>query len=173
MQFFVRNGNPKARTEHAQFFVVQLFLLVGNVLAFTGFTQTVAFDCLGENDRRSAFVIEGGAIGCVHFNRIVPAQPHPRKLVVGKMLNHLEQTRIGAEQVLPEVSPALHEKFLILPVSDFTQTAHQNSIAVIGDQAVPIAAPDALNDVPPGAAKDGFQFLNNFPVATHRPIQAL
>ena len=52
MQFFIRNRDAEARTEHAQLFIVQLFLLMRDVLAFAGFAEAVALDRLGQNDGR-------------------------------------------------------------------------------------------------------------------------
>ena len=76
VQFLVRDGNSEARTEHAQLVFVQLFLLVGNVLAFAGFAQSVALDGLGQNDGGRSLVLDRGFEGGVHFDGIVTAQPH-------------------------------------------------------------------------------------------------
>ena len=117
VQFFVGNGNSEARAEHAQLVFVQLLLLVRDVLAFASFAQAVAFDGLGQNDRRRALVLDGGFVGGVHLDGIVAAQPHARQLLVGKMLDHLQQAGIGAEQILAEVGAALDEIFLVLAVA--------------------------------------------------------
>ena len=134
---------PKRERNMLQLFVVQLLLLVSDVLAFTGFAQSVALDGLGQNDGRRARVIDCGTEGGMNFDGIVAAQPHARQLLVGKMLDHLQQARIGAEEVLPEVGAALDEVFLILPVGDFAHAANQQAVAIVLDQRVPIAAPDA------------------------------
>ncbi len=57
MQFAVGNRNAEARAEDLQLIVIQLFLLVRNVFAFARFAQSVAFDGLGENDRRRSLVV--------------------------------------------------------------------------------------------------------------------
>ena len=54
MQLVVGNRNSEARAEHLQLVFVQLFLLVGDVLAFASFAESVALDRLGQNDGRSA-----------------------------------------------------------------------------------------------------------------------
>ena len=173
VQFFVGNRNAEARTEHAQFVVVQLLLLVGDVLAFAGFAQSVALDGLRQNDGRRAGVIDRRFIRGVDLDRIVSAQPHACKLLVGKMLDHLQQARIGAKEVLAEVRAALDEVFLILTVGDFAHALDQQAVAVVLDQAVPIAAPDDFDHVPAGAAEDGFQFLDDLAVAAHRTVESL
>src|SRR4029077_7089650 len=76
-------------------------------------------------------------------------------------------------EVLPEVRAALDEVFLVLAVGDFAHALHEEAIAIVMDQLVPIAAPDDLDDVPPATAEDRFQFLNDFAVAAHRPIEPL
>ena len=167
------NRDSEARAEHAQLFFVELLLLVRDVFAFAGFAQSVALDGLGKNDGGPAFVFHGGFVGCVNLDGIVPAQTHARKLVVGKMLDHLQQARIGAKEVLAEVGAALDEILLVLPVGDFAQTAHQDAIAIVADEVVPVTAPDDFDDVPPGTAEDRFQFLNDLAVAAHRTVQAL
>ena len=76
VQFLVGDGNSEARAEHAQLVFVQLFLLVGDVLAFASFAQSVAFDGLGQNDGRRSLVFDGRFVGGVHLDGIVSAQPH-------------------------------------------------------------------------------------------------
>ena len=107
------------------------------------------------------------------FDRIMTAQAHPSKLIVGKVLDHLQQAGIGAKQVLAEVRAALDKIFLVLPVADFAQPFDQKAVAIVLDKAVPIRAPDALDHVPACATEDRFQFLNDFSVAAHRAIETL
>src|SRR6185312_3975650 len=119
MQIFVRNRNSKSRAEHAQLVLIELLLLVCDIFAFTRFAQSVTFNGFGEDDCRRPFVLHRRFVGGMHFDGIMAAKAHPRHLLVGKMFHHPEQTRISSEQVLPEVGPALYEKFLILAVGDF------------------------------------------------------
>src|SRR5208282_2659619 len=89
------------------------------------------------------------------------------------MLDHLEQAGIGAEEVLPEIGAALDEIFLVLTVADLAHAFDQETIAIAADEAVPVAAPDHLDDVPAGAAENGFQFLDDFAIATDGTVQTL
>ena len=173
VQFVIGNRNSKARTEHFQLIVIQLFLLVGDVLAFARFAQSVAFDRFRQNDGRRTLVLHGCLVSRMDLDGIVAAQPHARQLLIGKMLNHFQQSRIGAEEVLPEVSAALDEIFLILAVADLAHALDQQAIAIAPDQAVPVAAPDHLDHIPAGAAENGFQFLNNLAIAAYRAVQPL
>src|SRR5437762_4914415 len=89
------------------------------------------------------------------------------------MFDHAQQPRVAAKQVLPEISAAFHEEFLILTVGDFAQPPNQQTVAIILDQAVPITAPDHLDHIPARAAENSFQFLDDLAVAANRPIQPL
>ena len=89
------------------------------------------------------------------------------------MLHHAQQARIAAKLVLAEVCAALDEEFLILPVSDFPKSPYQQTVAVILDQAVPIAAPDDFDYIPACATENCFQLLNDLSIAAHRTIEPL
>ena len=173
MQFVVWNRNAEARAEHLQFVFVQLLLLVSDVLAFAGLAQSVALNRLREDDAGRTSVIEGSSISGVHLDRIVSAQPHSCQLIVGQVLDHLKQAGIAAEKVLAEVRSALDEILLILPVADFAKSTHKQAIAIVLNQAVPVGTPDALDHIPTCAAENRFQFLNDFAVAAHRPVEPL
>src|SRR5208283_172495 len=89
------------------------------------------------------------------------------------MLHHLEEAWIGAEQILPEVSSALDEIFLVLAVADFTQTPHQQTIAIGANQTVPVRTPNYFDYIPSRAAEDGLQFLNDLSIAPDWSVEAL
>src|SRR6476469_4071197 len=89
------------------------------------------------------------------------------------MLDHAQQARIGSKQILPEVGAALDKELLILAVGDLPQTPHQQPVAIVLNQAVPITAPDDLDYVPSGAAENRLEFLNDLAVAAHRPVEPL
>ena len=50
MHFRVGDGNAETRSEQTQLFIVQLFLLVSDVLAFTRLAQSISFNSLGQNN---------------------------------------------------------------------------------------------------------------------------
>ena len=60
-----------------------------------------------------------------------------------------------------------------MTVGDFAQAAHQQPVAIVLEQAVPITAPDDFDDVPSGAAENSFEFLNDFAVAADWAIETL
>src|SRR5882724_400249 len=89
------------------------------------------------------------------------------------MFDHLEQAVIGAEEILPEISAALDKIFLILPIGDFAHAPDKQSVAIVLDERIPIAAPDAFDYVPTGAAEDGLEFLNDLAVAADGAVEPL
>src|SRR3979490_1576140 len=89
------------------------------------------------------------------------------------MLHHLQQPGIGAKKVLPKVSPALDEIFLILPVGDLAHAPQQQAIAIFLNELIPIAAPDHLDYVPSRATENRFQFLDDFAVSAYWSVEAL
>src|SRR5712692_2068923 len=89
------------------------------------------------------------------------------------MLNHFQQARIGAEKVLPEVSAALDKIFLILAIGDLSHALDEETVAIVLDERVPIAAPDAFDYVPPRATENGFEFLNDLAIAADGTVQPL
>src|SRR5580700_5380289 len=101
-------------------------------------------------------MINSGLVGGMYFDRVVAAQAHAGKLLVGKVLDHLEQPRVGTKEVLPEVCAALDKVFLILSVGDLAHAADQQSIAIGLNERIPIAAPDQLDDVPSRAPENRF-----------------
>ena len=172
-EILVGDGNAEARAEDLQLFFVQLFLLVGDVLAFAAFAETVAFDRLGENDGWRALVLDGFLVGSVDLDGIVSTEAQVFELFVGEMLDHFEQARIGAEEVLAEVAAGFDSVLLELAVGDFAHPLDEQTVGVFGDELVPVAAPDDLDDVPSGAAEVGFELLDDLEVAANRAIETL
>src|SRR5947207_382859 len=89
------------------------------------------------------------------------------------MLDRLDQPWIAAKQVLAEIGAALYEILLLLTIADPAQPPHQQAIAVVLNERVPIRAPHHLDHIPAGSTENCFQFLNDLAVAAHGPIQPL
>src|SRR4029079_14682421 len=49
----------------------------------------------------------------------------------------------------------------------------QGAVVVAGEQVVPLAARDDLDDVPAGAAEEALELLDDLAVAAHRSVEAL
>src|SRR6185503_19651913 len=61
----------------------------------------------------------------------------------------------------------------VLAVDDFTHALDEQALVILFEQIVPLAAPDALDHVPAGAAEDRFELLDDLAVAAHRAIETL
>src|SRR5207237_1051779 len=49
----------------------------------------------------------------------------------------------------------------------------ENAARVAGDQGIPLATPQHLDDVPARAAENALELLNDLAVAANRPVEAL
>ena len=99
----VVDGDAEARAELTQLVLVHFLLIVADVHALAGLAQTVALDGVSENDRGAALVFDGGCIRSMNLVGIVTAAPQFSKLLVGQVLDHLQQTLVMAEQLLADL----------------------------------------------------------------------
>ena len=117
--------------------------------------------------------VHGRAIGVVHLLRIVAADAQVLQLVVGQVLHHLEQPRVGAPEVLAEIRAVLDDVALVLAVDDLAHALDEQAVGVAREQVVPLRAPQHLDDVPAGAAEDGLELLDDLAVAAHGAVEPL
>src|SRR5208283_2113883 len=169
----VAKGNAKARAELAEFFFVELLLLVRDVLAFAGFTKTVTFNRAGKNDRRAAFVFDGGFVRGIDFAGIVSTKTQAAQSLVGKRLNKFQETRIAAEEELANVVARRNNQLLVFAVDDLAHALDEKAFGVALEDGIPLAAPKNFDDVPAGTAESGLKFLNDLAIAANRTIEAL
>jgi len=166
-------GDSEAAAKMPQFLLVKGFLLMGDIAALTGFSQAVALDGFGQNDGWSALVFHGGFVGGIDLLRIVAAAPQLLELLVTIGAHHIGHFRVFFEKIFADIVTTGHRVHLVLTVRDFFHAFGQQPVFILGQQRVPVAAPDHLDDIPAGAAEGGFQFLHDFAVAAHRPVQTL
>jgi hypothetical protein len=118
-------------------------------------------------------VLHGGLVGGVDLVRIVSAPPQLVELLVGQMFDHFQQPRVGAEEAFAEVGAGLHRVFLIQPVHGFAHALDEHAVLILGEEWIPIIAPEDLDDIPAGAAEDGLELLNDAAIAAHGAVQPL
>src|SRR4029453_16731400 len=152
---------------------VELLLLVGDVLAFTRFADAVALDRAREHKGRHVLGFGGLLEGVVDLRRIVAAKRQLFQLLVGEVLDHLEQPRMRAPEVLANISARFDGVLLILAVDDFAHALDEQAFVILLEELIPLRAPDALDDVPAGAAEDRLQLLDDLAVAAHRAVETL
>ena len=171
--FLVPDRNAEPGSERLELVLVQLLLLVGDVLAFTRFANPVALDRARQDDRGLTRVFDRGVVGRVDLDRVVAAERELLQLLVRQVLDHVEQPRVGAPEVLADVLARLDGVLLILAVDDLAHALDEQAVVILLEQAVPLAAPDHLDDVPAGAAEDGLELLDDLAVAANRTIEPL
>ena len=169
----VRDGNPEAGAEGPQLLVVHLLLLVGDVLALARLAQPVALDRPRDDDGRRSLVLDGGLVGVVDLDRVVSAERQLPELVVGQVLDHVEQPRIDAPEMLAHVGARFDGVLLILAVDDLSHALHEQAVAILREQRHPNPAPEHLDDVPAGATERRFEFLDDLAVAADRAVEPL
>ena len=149
--------------------------LVGGVAALEALAERPALDRLGQDHRRrpAAEVLRRRLVGGVELAVVVAAAGQVAQLVVGQVGDHLAQARVGAEEVVADVLAGLDRVALELAVDGRVHLVEQHAVLVLGQQLVPLRAPDDLDDVPAGAAEDGLQLLDDLAVAADRAVEAL
>src|SRR5690606_16990183 len=81
--------------------------------------------------------------------------------------------RVAAEEVLTDVRAGLGLVRLVVAVRRDVHEVDQSAVGVGGQQRVPLAAPDDLDDVPPGAAEQRLHLLDDLAVAAYRAVETL
>ena len=120
-----------------------------------------------------ALVLDRRLVGVVDLDRIVAAERHLLQLVVRQVLDHVEQPRVGAPEVLAHVGAGRDGVLLVLAVDDLAHALDEQAVAILREQRIPLAAPDDLDDVPAGAAERRFELLDDLAVAAHRAVEPL
>ena len=142
------------------------------VRRFTG-TGTITFYGFRQNDRRLAFVMYRRMIRREQFVGIVTATIKLVDLFIGQVRDQLFQFRVFAKEMLTGKRATVILERLVFAVDGFFHAFAQHTQRVTGQQRIPLAAPDHLDDIPAGTAEHTFEFLNDLAVAAHRSIQSL
>src|SRR5262249_14171721 len=144
-----------------------------DVLALAGFAQAVTLDGVSQDDRRLSAMLHRRSVGRVDLDRIVAAAFELGQLIVGQVLDELQQFRIFAEELFADVGAAFDRVFLIFAVNDLAHALHEQAGLVALQERVPIAAPNDLDAVPARAAEGRLQLLDDLAVAAHRAVETL
>ena len=170
---FVGNGDPEPVPEGQQVAVLHLLDLVGAVGPLPAVAHAVSLDRLHQDDRRRPLGFHGRLVRVVDLERIVAAPPQVLQLGVGQVFHHLLQVRMDAEELVPDVFAGGHAVLLVLAVHRLVHAVHEETISVLFQEGVPVAAPDALDDVPSRAPEDGLEFLDDLVVAPDGTVEPL
>src|SRR5262245_42466649 len=99
----VRERYAEAVAALHTFLFMSLLCRVRVVAAFAGLAKPVSLYGLGEDDAGRAFMFQRGLIGRVDLLRIVAAARQLGKLLIGEMLDELQQFGVFAEEMLADV----------------------------------------------------------------------
>ena len=150
-----------------------LLRLVGDHLALAGDAHPIALHGLGQDHRRLAGVLDRRVVGSEHLLLIVAAAIEQPDLLIGHVLDPLEQARVAAEEVLADIGAVAGLERLVVAVDAGLHDLQQGVVLVLGEERVPARAPDDLDHVPARAAEVGLELLDDLAVAAHRSVEAL
>ncbi len=159
--------------EHLELAGGELLDLVRRVPRLDGGAERPPLDRLGEDHGGAALVLDRHLVRGVDLAVVVTAARQRAQLVVGEVLDQPPEARVGPEEVLADVVAALDRVLLELAVDGAVHLVDEHAVDVAGEQLVPARAPDHLDDVPPGAAEDRLELLDDLAVAAHRPVEPL
>src|SRR5690606_31474426 len=125
-----------------------------------------------EDDGRLPRVLDGGLESRVDLAVVVAAALEVPDLLVRVALDELESLGVATEEVLAHVGAVLGLVGLVVAVGRLVHDAHECAV-VAGEQLVPLAAPDHLDDVPAGTAEEALELLDDLSVAAHRAVESL
>ena len=117
--------------------------LVGGVAALDVGPERPPLHRLGEDHGRDAAaeVLDGGLVRGVELAVVVTAAREPTQLVVGEVLDHRAQSRVGAEEVLADVGARLDRVALELAVDGGVHLVEQHAVDVARPAARPTSSP--------------------------------
>ena len=75
--------------------------------------------------------------------------------------------------MLPDVGAAGHRELLELAIDRRVHLLDEDAVGVAGEELVPLAAPDDLDDVPARAPEVRLELLDDLAVAADRPVEPL
>jgi len=75
--------------------------------------------------------------------------------------------------VLPDERAGFGLVRLVVAVDGLVHDLDERAVLVLGQQVIPLAAPDDLDDVPAGTAEERFEFLHDLAVAADGTVEAL
>ena len=114
-----------------------------------------------------------GTVGGVHLAVVVAAALEVPDLFVREVVDHRLGAGVATEEVVADEAAVLRLVGLVVAVRRLVHEVHECAVAVLGEQRVPFAAPDDLDDVPAGTAEVRLELLHDLPVAAHGTVEAL
>ena len=173
-EIFVGERKAKVGAHELHGVHVSLLLLVGGVSSCKGLPETVALDGSNKNDRRLTFVRRCLCISGVELGEVVPTHIGAKgfEFIVRQMSNECCKS-VRVEQFLADGCPVGGHDALLITVNQSIEASCEETLRVPSEEIVPRAAPKHLDDVPTCASEAALEFLDDFRVATNRPVETL
>jgi len=142
-------------------------------LALPGAAHAIAFFSVRQNHGGLTLVAGGCGVGCMDFYQVMATAFEPVNLIVCHALCKACQFFVLAKKSVA-VKPAIFGcKGLHLAINRVGKSLGQCPGDIARKQAVPVAAPHQLDDVPASPCKQFFKFVNDAAVAAYRPVKPL
>ena len=135
--------------------------------------QAVALDRFQQHRAGLAAHLCGLLERGVDFLVVLTAALDGAHLLVRQGLHQFAQFGGVLHPVLTHHVPRRDAVHLIVPVHRLLHPRLKNAVLVAGQNGVPAAAPNHLDDMPVRAAEGALKLLNDLAVAAHRAVQAL
>jgi hypothetical protein len=173
LQLAVRDRQLEPVAEDAQLVLRELLRLVGDVAGLDAGAERPALHRVGEDHRRGTLELRRRLVRRVDLAVVVAAAAQLGQVVVAQVVDELAQPRVRPEEVLPDVRTAGDAELLELAVERVVHLLDEHAVDVAGQQLVPLAGPDDLDDVPAATAEDRLELLDDLAVAADRTVEAL
>ena len=115
---------------------------MGDVSAFTGLAQTIAFDGFGQDDCRPAVTVHGRFVSGINLPAIVAATQQFMNLLVSQVVDQFQQLRILSEEMFARVTAWLDGILLIIAIERFFHSFEQQAGLIRREKFVPVRSPD-------------------------------
>src|SRR5665213_3448256 len=123
----VRYGELQTVAKRLELSVGHLLDLVGGVAGLHAGTEGPALHGLGEDDGRSAGVLDGGPVGGVDLGRVVASAAQPPQVVVGEVSHQGPQTGVRTKEVFADVGAGLYAELLVFAVQGGVHLVDEHS----------------------------------------------
>jgi hypothetical protein len=119
------------------------------------------------------FTLYGAVEGGVDLALVMTAALDAADLLVGTHAHDVSEARVVFDPVRADFRTTRHRVHLVIAVHRAFHARLEHALVVDGEQRVPLAAPDDLDDVPVCATEAAFEFLDDLAVAAHRAVEPL
>ena len=106
-----------------------------------------------QDDSWLSLVLHRRMIGGVNFAVIVTAPTQIPNLLIGPILHHFRGARIPTEEVFAHISAIISFERLVVTIQALGHYFQQRMVVILGQQPIPAATPNHLDNVPAGASE--------------------